>query len=151
VGHTFTSSLTAASVGTFSASYLLNFSDENIAGALNKSITLTLVGKTLLAGDYNGDSIVDAADYIVWRNSEGQTVAAYSGADGDGDGAIDDADYDVWRTNFGKTAVGSGALVGSSIPEPMTAIIIFPVAIAWVVRRGRRGDFQDRFLKSSRL
>jgi hypothetical protein len=137
------SSLTAASLGSFSASYLLNFSDENIPGALNKSITLTLTGSTFLAGDYNGDNVVDAADYIVWRHSEGQPAAAYAGADGNGDGIIDDADYDVWRSNFGQTALGSGALAGSTIPEPMTPLLVGCVAIAAALRRGRRAQRRD--------
>ena len=33
IGHAFTSSLATTSIGTFSANYLLNFSDENITGA----------------------------------------------------------------------------------------------------------------------
>lgn len=139
VGHTFTSSLSAASLGTFTASYLLNFSDENIAGALNKSITLTLTGSTFLAGDYNGDNVVDAADYIVWRHSEGQSGAAYAGADGNGDGIIDDADYDVWRANFGATALGRGALAGSTVPEPASTLLIITATIAVALRRERRG------------
>ena len=68
----------------------------------NKSITLTLTGHTFLAGDYNGDSIVDAADYVVWRHSQGASITAYAGADGNGDGVIDDADYDVWRATSAR-------------------------------------------------
>jgi hypothetical protein len=120
-GHTFTSSLTAMTVGTFSASYSLYFSDENITGALNKSITLMLTGKTRLAGDYNGDLVVDAADYAVWRSTADQYVAAYSGADGDGNGIVNSDDYTVWRGNYGQTASGSGsgAAIGTaSVPEP---------------------------------
>ncbi|MFO0788985.1 MAG: endonuclease [Pirellulales bacterium] len=128
---TFTAALTAATVGTFSASYVLNFSDENIAGALNKSITLTLTGATQLtqlAGDYNGDLIVDAADYSVWRATAGQSVTPNSGADGDGNGLIDDGDYNLWRSNFGQAALGSGraASVGAAVPEP--AMITLAVA-----------------------
>ena len=139
VGHTFTSALAATSLGTFSATYSLHFSDENIAGALNNSLTLTLTGKTLLAGDYNGDSVVDAADYVAWRSTEGQSVAAFSAADGNGDGLIDAGDFDVWRANFGLTAAGSGSAVGTqSIPEPTSAMLISIAAIALLVpRRGR--------------
>ena len=35
-----------------------------------------------LAGDYNGDGVVDAADYTVWRDTFGQTGADLA-ADGD--------------------------------------------------------------------
>jgi hypothetical protein len=57
-----------------------------------------------LRGDYNVDGAVDAADYVVWRKTLGQTgIPAFSGADGDGDGDVTQADYIVWRANFGRT------------------------------------------------
>jgi hypothetical protein len=59
----------------------------------------------LLAGDYNGNGIVDAADYVVWRHSLGQVVAQYTGTDGNGNGAIDTGDYDLWRTAFSFSTV----------------------------------------------
>jgi hypothetical protein len=47
-----------------------------------------------LAGDYNSDNSVDAADYVVRRTMLGTTnVSEYSGADGDGDRRIDQDDY----------------------------------------------------------
>jgi len=143
-GHTFMSSLAATSIGTFSATYMLNFSDENLPGALNKSISLMLTGSTFLAGDYNGDNVVDAADYVVWRHTEGESVTAYAAADGNGDGIIDDGDFDVWRSNFGQTATGSGALVASSVPEPTSTVLILATVIAAVVHRGRRGHRLDQ-------
>jgi hypothetical protein len=42
-------------------------------------------------GDYNGNGIVDAADYTVWRDSLGQTGTGLA-ADGDGNGVVDQAD-----------------------------------------------------------
>jgi hypothetical protein len=56
-----------------------------------------------LPGDYNFDRSVDAADYVTWRNSMGNTVTAFSGADGNGNGKVDQPDYQVWRANFGRT------------------------------------------------
>ena len=55
-----------------------------------------------LAGDYNFNGTVDAADYSVWRDIQGDWVGRGTGADGDGDGVINDADYDVWVANFGS-------------------------------------------------
>lgn len=123
--HTFSAALSASTTGSYSASYVLNFSDESIAGALNKSITLNLSGITYLAGDYNGDFVVDAADYAVWRSADGNLVAAYSGADGNGDGFVDSGDLDVWQAHFGDTAIESGAAVASvNVPEPSTVMLI---------------------------
>ena len=46
-----------------------------------------------LAGDYNEDGIVDAADYVVWRKGLGTIYIQ--------------AQYDVWRANFGKLPAGA--------------------------------------------
>ncbi|MEX2310347.1 MAG: hypothetical protein WD738_22455 [Pirellulales bacterium] len=56
-------------------------------------------------GDYNGDGTVDAADYVVWRKTDGTPVG-----------------YEKWRTHFGETA-GDSSSTGSgsaSVPEPAT-------------------------------
>jgi hypothetical protein len=55
-----------------------------------------------LAGDYNRNGAVDAADYVVWRKMENRTVTPYQGADGSGDGVVDQDDYSVWRADFGR-------------------------------------------------
>jgi len=60
-----------------------------------------------LAGDFNADSAVDAADYVTWRK-------------GFGTSHIDD-DLDLWRTNFARKVAG-GRMVISSLPEPSTII-----------------------------
>ena len=41
----------------------------------------------VLPGDYNLNAIVDGADYVLWRNSDGQSVASGTG-DGDRSGTI---------------------------------------------------------------
>ena len=86
-----------------------------------------------LAGDYNRDGSVDAADYVVWRDTVGNTspqldpstFRVTSFGDMRANGAIsgmcgfntpdceviDEADYEVWRANFGRT-VSSGSAAG---------------------------------------
>jgi GH25 family lysozyme M1 (1,4-beta-N-acetylmuramidase) len=75
------------------------------------------------AGDFDRSGTVDAADYVLWRNTMGQSVNVGTSADGNLSGAIDADDYRIWSQNFGKTyASGSGSSLGSSgVPEP-TAI-----------------------------
>jgi hypothetical protein len=70
-------------------------------------------GINFLIGDYNRNGIVDAPDFSVWRNMQGDVVTPFTGADGNGDGMVDEADYDVWRANFGNTLPppGAGALL----------------------------------------
>ncbi len=70
-----------------------------------------------LPGDYNLDGFVDAADYVLWRKSLADNVAAYSDADGDGDGVIDQDDHTVWRANFGRTVPRSVSSVAAFVSE----------------------------------
>jgi hypothetical protein len=72
-----------------------------------------------LVGDYNHNGIVDAADYNIWRDSLGASVAKGTGADGNSDGTINSADYDVWKTNFGLTNA-SAFSAGNTVPEAST-------------------------------
>jgi hypothetical protein len=69
-----------------------------------------------ITGDYNGDDVVDAADYVVWRSSLGMDVTAGTAADGNANGVIDQGDYQVWRSHFGDRRPGSGG--GSALPVP---------------------------------
>ena len=82
-----------------------------------------------LLGDYNENGVVDAADFTVWRDSFGQSVGAYSGADGDGDGLIGPGDYSVWSSNF-----GSSASSGLSVPEPGAITLLFSGILLFVRR-----------------
>lgn len=72
-----------------------------------------------VAGDFNGDGRVDAADYVVWRK-----------------GAQSQDDYNAWRMNFG-VGTGAGSLVGSAVPEP-AALVQLVVAVAFLASAVRR-------------
>lgn len=94
-------------------------SAEIDAIVLNLSSTLTAAQLddlfAVLDGDYNGDGLVDASDYSVWRDSLGSTTSL--AADGDGSGTVDAADFDIWKNHFGESlGGGSGSL--SAVPEP---------------------------------
>ena len=75
-----------------------------------------------LAGDYNQDGIVNAADYTVWRNTLGSHEDLR--ADGNSNQMIDEGDYGVWKSQFGQSAESGAsgrAVVATPIPEPSTA------------------------------
>jgi hypothetical protein len=68
-----------------------------------------------LLGDYNRDGSVDAADSVVWRNSLGQTVVPYQGADGDGDGTVDQDDRAIWMAHFGEVLAPPAAAASATV------------------------------------
>jgi murein DD-endopeptidase MepM/ murein hydrolase activator NlpD len=87
----------------------------------------------LPTGDYNRDGAVDAADFIVWRKTLGQSVSAYSGADGDGDRRITQADYSLWRANLG-VSLGSAAQI-VVVPESRSIVVVALAALCVAVLR----------------
>ena len=107
-------------------------------------VNLVIPPPQIIPGDYNGDDIVDAADYTVWRETLGQMLAindAGTGADGNGNAAIDLADFSVWKSNFGKTrdSFGAGAIADprSAVPEPGT-LLLAALALFGAPRARRR-------------
>ena len=93
----------------------------------------SLTRDVVVTGDYNGNGIVDAADYTVWRNTFGQTVFwKGDGADGDQSGTIDAGDYDFWRMHFGEV-VGEMA-TAAGVPEPGT-LSLLAIAVGSAVAR----------------
>jgi hypothetical protein len=55
-------------------------------------------------GDFSGDGVVDARDYIVWRNSLGSSGSNLP-ADANGDGSVDDDDFAIWKMHYGEGTV----------------------------------------------
>jgi hypothetical protein len=79
------------------------------------------VTTTALRGDYNGNGIIDAADYTVWRDAlEGDGVLT-----NDDDGMADEGDFVYWRAHFGEmSGAGAGsASSGAAVPEPGSLLL----------------------------
>ena len=91
----------------------------------------------LLTGDYNANGTVDAADYVVWRETFGSMTNL--AADGNNSGAIDDGDLTIWRANFGNTVHISTPGSGTSVPEPGRVQPVFSLAAiagcCWIRRK----------------
>ncbi len=61
-----------------------------------------------LAGDFNHNGTVDAADYVVWRKTDGTQ-----------------AGYNTWRANFGRTIASSANVDANvAVPEPTTMMLL---------------------------
>jgi hypothetical protein len=108
-------------------------SPRNFAGTTG-AVNLSAPAPT---GDYNRNGRIDAADYVVWRNTVNQSASpAGSGSDGNANGTIDDGDYTFWRARFGNTVggLGSGNASATAIPEPGT----IPLALGGLAVLGFR-------------
>jgi len=116
-------------VGNFGGTALL------ITYAAGDGNDIALFTANSLAGDYNDDGVVDAADYTVWRDNLG-ALAGTLPNDVDGD-VIGQPQYNTWVANFGSTTeVGSSSLSNLPVPEPATAMLLMTIAAGtWLRRR----------------
>lgn len=103
---------------------------ENNAAWVTSNLSTTGELTAVIAGDFNGDGSVDAADYTAWRDHQGIGVTAWSTGDANGDGAVDSADHSLWIDNFGA------AVAANAIPEP-ASIAAAILAIAMVASHRR--------------
>ncbi len=113
--------------------------DGSFIGATPGSVnpTLIVVPPMGTPGDYNGDTFVDAADYTVWRDNLGQSLAALQNTDPSNQtGTVQPSDYDFWKSNFPGQAVG-GAIDGGQVPEPSALAVAGLVVLACGLRRKR--------------
>lgn len=101
------------------------------------AFTPTASAINALAGDYDHNGAVDAADYVVWRKTVGNSVANGSNADGSGNGLIDAFDFISWREKFGSPAGASAALASVEVPEPVLGLLLIPLCVAAISRRVR--------------
>jgi hypothetical protein len=106
--------------GSFDTLVLPPNLEWNVAYGPN-DLVLSVVGPGL-AGDFNRDGAIDAADYVVWRKNIGAPPT-----------------YQTWRSNFGRTASGavSAAISSGAVPEPASWIICLAAACACLATRPR--------------
>lgn len=116
-------------------------SEQLNASQISTALNATNFARPLpikLVGDYDGDGVVNAADYSVWRDSLGRTGSNLA-ADGNGNGSIDNGDYTVWKSNFGDT-LGAGEIAAGytvSVPVPEPGLLI-PLLMVWARLAGCR-------------
>jgi hypothetical protein len=89
-----------------------------------------------LHGDFDQNGAVDAADYVVWRNSFGTTYTQN--------------DYDLWRAHFGQEASSTLAM-NVAVPEPFSQMMLLVgVAIMACCRRTACGAGSCRWSSQRR-
>jgi hypothetical protein len=103
-----------------------------------------------VTGDYDENGTVDAADYVVWRNTLGDTGTGLA-ADGNNNGQIEAGDYDVWRAHFGQTATNTIVATSNfseAIPEPSSILLLIPALIGIAFFQGQK-RIRNRLLHAS--
>jgi hypothetical protein len=106
-----------SSLGSKTGTITITSSSQDVQnGTINIPVSFLVV----LAGDYNNNGVVDAADYTIWQDTEGQSVTQGTGADGDRNGLVDANDYTVWRSHFGQAVAGAGSAIAAAVPEAGT-------------------------------
>lgn len=105
----------AATTGTYPIT--VDFSGDGLLGTTS-SFNL-MISPAGVPGDYNGNGIVDAADYVLWRNGGPLQNQV------DDPGTVNAADYTAWRTRFGNAAgTGSFTIALVAVPEPASVVIM---------------------------
>lgn len=83
-----------------------------------------------LAGDFNQDGVVDAADYTLWRDNIG--AAAGTLPNDTVGGLIGMQQYTLWRDNYGNASFTSNS---QSVPEPGSQLLaIFCLSLKLLYR-----------------
>jgi hypothetical protein len=102
---------------------LHNENDDNTLGVFRFAAAQDTPFVEGLKGDYNHNGVVDAADYVVWRDGLG--------------GPFGPQDYDIWKANFGA-ALGAGNHLATSIPEPASLVSILLMLIGRTLQHPHR-------------
>jgi endonuclease/exonuclease/phosphatase family metal-dependent hydrolase len=79
-----------------------------------------------LPGDYNFDGTVSTLDYEVWKSALGTNLGD---ADGNGNNVVDAADYTIWRDHFTGAGGGASAITGVPEPESSFFAVVALAAI----------------------
>jgi hypothetical protein len=78
-------------------------------------------GSATSFGDYNGNGIIDAADYTAWRDAV--TAGSSSLLNDPTPGTVDESDFAYWRNHFGESVgSGSGSATAHFVPEPTSLV-----------------------------
>jgi hypothetical protein len=93
-----------------------------------------------VVGDYNSNGSVDAADYVVWRDSMGTMNTLPNDPVG---GTIGQGQYGNWRAHFGGMAPGASQIV-AAVPEPHSILLVAAVVAGLAGRRAGSSQQANR-------
>jgi glucose/arabinose dehydrogenase len=90
---------------TYDTLYVSDMSPTGALGASQAGTGKIYAIRSLVAGDFNDDGVIDAADYVEWRKNGGTLE-----------------EYNAWRANFGRV-IGGGGAVAARVPEPGSGVL----------------------------
>lgn len=91
-----------------------------------------IAGVMAINADYNYDGTVDAADYVVWRQTLGE-FGTFQLADGNGDGVVTTADFNVWRAAFGASSINASGSTAEVLAVPEPTMLMLMAAMFWLL------------------
>jgi hypothetical protein len=113
----------SGAIGLLYGDLFASFEESGFNFGVFDNLIVTQLGAAGLGGDYNDDGVVNAADYVVFRNNQGMNVSLTNeNPDAATPGVVDDEDYQYWASQFGN-GLESGAAAAASVPEPTTALL----------------------------
>ncbi len=133
----FIAAVDTSNTGTFSATYTIDVSDQDLPGAKSDTLTITLMADILSAnpGDYDLDGDVDLDDYTTWKSTFNSTTLL--NADGNGNGIIDAGDFVIWRDQAMELATPESTY--QAVPEPTGPLArLFAVIVFYALVNPRR-------------
>jgi endonuclease I len=141
--NSFLAAIDTANEGIFSASYTLNFSDENLSGAASLgSLTLNLMANVAAAlqedADFDDNSAVDGRDFLIWqRGFSLAATATRSDGDANGDGNVNEADLVVWQEQYGQHLDELASVAVVPEPSSISLTLLLCVTLCGMKRRPR--------------
>ncbi len=102
----FSASILPHTLGIHSASYQLNFSDENLPGSITTaSLSLALTGRVAIGGDADLNNLVGFSDLLALARNY-NTPGSWASGDFDRNGIVDFADLLTLARNYGVSTAG---------------------------------------------
>jgi hypothetical protein len=111
---------------------------QNGDSAYTDALVTIAAAESGLLGDFNGNGVVDAADYTVWRDNLGGGPIPNDPTPN----SVDEDDFTYWREHFGQASPGSGAgsslTASAAVPEPSSVLLLVSAAVGPLVLLRRR-------------